>query len=136
MKKLLTLALTAAVATAICGCGKDLCGELKKQVCGTSPDTVACEKASRMTTEDECEGYLKDVARFVELTNTVVDGPGVQPPKDEPAKEAEKPEAPAPEKEVATEGETTTKPEVEKEVEKKEETPKTEDEKPTAQDPE
>ena len=62
------------------GCGKSPCRDLMKVVCEKAPDTLACRTTSRLTTDEECAAYLKDVNRYVELTNQVVDKPGVKPP--------------------------------------------------------
>jgi len=69
-----------AVGFLAAGCGKKPCRDLMKEVCETAPGTAACDKASRLTTDDECVGYLKDVKRFVELTNRKIDKAGVRPP--------------------------------------------------------
>ena len=61
-------------------CAAKPCSDLAKQVCAMASGTAACERASRLTTNDECRGFLKDVKRYVELTNLVVTTPGVQPP--------------------------------------------------------
>lgn len=70
---------------AVVGCGGKACPDLAKQVCEMAPASPACESAGRLTANDECAGYLKDVAKFVELKNLIVTQPGVQPPADEPA---------------------------------------------------
>lgn len=98
-----------AVAAAATGCGGKACPDLAKQVCEAAPDSTACEAASRLTANDECEGYLKDVAKYVELMNRKVTEPGVQPPVEAPAAPSEAPveeppsEAPAGEPPVEAE---------------------------------
>lgn len=87
------------------GCGGKACPELAKQVCEMAPDGPACESAGRLTANDECAGYLKDVAKYVELKNQIVTEPGVQPPATEAAPEGEAPAAEAAPAEAAPEGE-------------------------------
>jgi hypothetical protein len=80
------------------GCGKKPCADLAKQVCEMASGTVACDRAGRMTANDECAGYLKDVKRYVELTNLTVTTPGVKPPAPPAPPPPPAPEpAPAPE---------------------------------------
>ncbi len=76
-----------AVAAAVVGCGGKACPELTKKACEMAPDSPACESASRLTANDECEGYLKNVEKFVELKNLKITEPGVQPPAEAPAVE-------------------------------------------------
>jgi hypothetical protein len=66
------------------GCGKKPCGDLAKQACELAPGTAACDRAGRLTANDECAGYLKDVKRYGELTTLTVPGPGVKPPAPPP----------------------------------------------------
>lgn len=117
MRVLGILAVIAVVAAAV-GCGGNACPDLAKQVCEKAPDSEACEAASRLTANDECEGYLKDVAKYVELMNLKVTEPGVQPPAEapaapaatEPAVEAPPAEDPATEVEPAIEEPTVEAP--------------------------
>ena len=76
------------------GCGRKQCASLARQACEMAPGTPACERATRMTAEDECAGFNKDVARYVELMNMKVTTPGVQPPA-RPAADATEPQGQA-----------------------------------------
>ncbi len=99
-----TLFVTMAVAvamTALTACGAKPCKDLTTKACETAAGSPACEAAGRMTNTDECAGYLKDVARFVELKNLKITEAGVKPPAPPPppappAPEAAPGEAPAP----------------------------------------
>ncbi|HOE83496.1 MAG TPA: hypothetical protein PK329_11125, partial [Myxococcota bacterium] len=79
MKKLLILAGVVAIGFAT-GCGKNECNELKKAVCDKDAASLACEKAGQLTARDECANYLANLDKFIELSNVVVEEPGVQPP--------------------------------------------------------
>lgn len=76
-----TLIVAISLLLGTISCGKGPCGDLAKQVCERAPGTLACEKASRLTAKDECVGYLKDMDKFIELTNLVITTEGVKPPK-------------------------------------------------------
>lgn len=64
----------------LAGCGRNPCSQFARAVCGQAPNTPACDRASRTTNRDECEGLLKDVARFIALANEKVETPVLQPP--------------------------------------------------------
>ncbi len=64
----------------LAGCGRNPCTRFSRAVCDQAPNTPACERASRTTNSDECEGLLKDVARFIALANEKVETPVLQPP--------------------------------------------------------
>lgn len=91
------LAMVALLVIGGTGCGRKHCASLAKQACELAPGTPACERATRMTSDDECEGFLKDPKRYVELMNLKVTTPGVQPPAPPappPAADAQAPTAP------------------------------------------
>ncbi|NOZ00966.1 MAG: hypothetical protein GXP54_03650 [Deltaproteobacteria bacterium] len=92
--KILMTALISLMFLAV-NCGVKPCGDLQDKVCAKAPGTVACKNASRLTNNDECQGYLKNVDEYVKLSNLVVDKPGVKPPAP-----AVKTPAPTPEKAV------------------------------------
>lgn len=92
-----SLALVVAM-TALVACGAKPCKDLEKKACEAAAGSPACEAAGRMTSNDECLGYLKDVARFVELKNLKITQPGVKPPAPPP------PPPPPPAPEAAPEG--------------------------------
>ena len=74
---------------AIAGCGRNPCRNLATEVCERAPKTVACEAAGKLTADDECNDYLKNLDKFIELKNTTVTEEGVKPPAPEaPAAEA------------------------------------------------
>ena len=89
MKNLMMVMMVLLIGL-ISACAAKPCNDLAKQVCAMASGTAACEKASRLTANDECRGFLKDVKHYVELTNLVVTTRGVQPPAPPP------PPAPAP----------------------------------------
>ena len=96
MKAMWILAALTVASLAV-GCGGKACPELTEKACEMAPGSVACEAAGRLTANDECAGYLKDVAKYVELKNLKVTEPGVQPPAPAPAAEpAPEPAAEAP----------------------------------------
>lgn len=75
------LLLLLMLSLGVFSCGKKPCAELAERACEIAPGTRACERATRLTASDECADYLKDVARYVELTNTTFSEPGVKPPQ-------------------------------------------------------
>ncbi len=77
----------------VAGCGRNPCTQLSRTVCEQAPNTPACERASRTTNSDECEGLLKDVARFIALANEKIETPVLEPPA--PAAQPGGPEAAA-----------------------------------------
>jgi hypothetical protein len=89
------VAISVVAVAGLAACGAKPCKDLAKKACEAAPDSAACEAAIRMTNNDECAGYLKDVNRYVELKNQKVTGAGVKPPA---------PPAPAPEAAPAAEG--------------------------------
>ncbi len=93
MKNLLMMSMFLAVGLMM-GCAAKPCGDFAKEVCAKAPGTQACERASRLTSNDECRDLLKEVDRYVQLTNLQVTAPGVQPPAPPPP--APEPAAPAP----------------------------------------
>ena len=74
------LLLMIVVGMSLAACGKHPCEQLAKQACELATGTPACEKASHLTANDECSGYLKDVKRYVELSNLTVTTPALTPP--------------------------------------------------------
>lgn len=64
-------------------CERNPCSQLGKIVCEKAPATPACERASRTTHPDECQGFLEDIERFIALANERIDTPVLQPPKRE-----------------------------------------------------
>lgn len=97
MKAMWILAALTVASLAV-GCGGKACPELTEKACEMAPGSVACEAAGRLTANDECAGYLKDVAKYVELKNLKVTEPGVQPPAPAPVAQ---PAAEAPAEPVA-----------------------------------
>jgi len=75
----------AVVLMAGVGCGRNPCKRLAETVCAQAQGTPACERAGRFTNPDECEGYLKDVERYIRLANEVVTTPVLKPPAPAPA---------------------------------------------------
>ncbi|HOA12459.1 MAG TPA: hypothetical protein PKH54_02900 [Myxococcota bacterium] len=89
MKKSIVVVVTAFISLAIAGCGRNPCRNLATEVCERAPKTVACEAAGKLTADDECNDYLKNLDKFIELKNTTVTEEGVKPPAPEaPAAEA------------------------------------------------
>lgn len=68
------------VVAVVAGCGRNPCSQFARAVCEQAPNTPACDRASRTTNSDECQGLLKDVARFIALANEKVETPVLQPP--------------------------------------------------------
>jgi len=83
------------LAVAAAGCSRNPCRSLTKKVCEMDKKSEACASASRLTAADECADYLKNIDKFIEIKNTVVETEVRNPPTP-PA-----PEVTAP---VATEG--------------------------------
>ncbi len=78
MNAVRTMGIVALLVMA--GCGRNPCSQFTRAVCEQAPNTPACERASRTTNGDECEGLLKDVAQFIALANEKVETPVLQPP--------------------------------------------------------
>ncbi len=84
------------VVVVLAACGRNPCSQFARAVCEQAPNTPACDRASRSTNSDECEGFLKDVARFIALANEKVETPVLQPPAPPAAPDAQAPAAEPP----------------------------------------
>mgnify|MGYP000951924891 CR=1 FL=1 len=98
MRTLFVMGSVMVIAVALSACGGKECKKLAARACEMAPGTKACEEAQRMTSNDECAGFLKDVGLYVQLKNLKVTEPGVKPPAPPPPPPAETAGAvPAPE---------------------------------------
>ena len=80
MKKVIIAVVVALMSLAIAGCGRNSCRNLSKEVCAKAAGSVACDAAGRLTADEECADYLKNLDKFISLKNTVVTEEGVKPP--------------------------------------------------------
>ncbi len=96
MRTVFASIVLAALMVGLVACGAKPCKDLEKKACEAAAGSPACEAAGRMSNGDECAGYLKDVARYVELKNLVVTTPGVKPPAPVVVPVAEPAAVPAP----------------------------------------
>jgi hypothetical protein len=82
--KMKNLVFWLLVVGLVVACSKNPCDRLKDEVCSKAGGTPACDRAQRTSNKDQCAGFLKDVDKFIALSNEKVETPPLQPPKREP----------------------------------------------------
>ena len=61
--------LLATLILSVAGCAPSPCADLKGRVCAKAAGTPACGNAAQLKGADECSVYLRDVDKYIELSN-------------------------------------------------------------------
>ena len=89
MKKAFIMILAVISVLGVSGCSRNPCRKLASQVCEKAAGSEACKAAGTLTAADECEDYLVNLDRFIEIKNTPVTTERLAPPTPAPAPAAE-----------------------------------------------
>jgi len=85
VKKAFIVILAVVSVVAVAGCSRNPCRKLTAQVCEKSAGSDACKAAGTLTAADECEDYLANLDKFIEIKNSSVTTERLAPPTPAPA---------------------------------------------------